>query len=107
MDCGLCRGRARAEELSRCRPCRCRGAGGIGGQAMMIASRLKMELSPVHMMRAAGITPDPWQVRFLSSQAPRLMLNCSRQIGKSTMTGGKAIHTALYTPESMILLLSP
>jgi hypothetical protein len=55
----------------------------------------------------ASLHPDPWQAKVLRSAAPRMLLNCSRQSGKSTVTGVLATHTALYDPGSLILLLSP
>lgn len=59
------------------------------------------------MSIAAGIIPDPWQARLLRSKADRILLNCSRQIGKSTTIGTLADHTAFYEDNSLILLLSP
>ena len=44
---------------------------------------------------------------MLRSTSPRMLLNCCRQSGKSTTTAGLALHTAVYEPESLILLLSP
>jgi len=61
---------------------------------------------PVLLAERAGITPDPWQAQVLRSQAPRILLNCSRQSGKSTITSVLALHTALHEPESLILMLS-
>ena len=72
-----------------------------------LASDLAMALDPVALSRAAGIDPDPWQAQVLRSTAPRLLLNCSRQSGKSTTVGTLAMHTALYTPKALVLLLSP
>lgn len=54
-----------------------------------------------------GIKPDPWQADLLRSTAPEIILNCSRQSGKSTTTATLTMHTALYVPDSLILLLSP
>lgn len=68
---------------------------------------LAMSLDPVLMARKAGIEPDPWQARLLRSQSSRVLVNCSRQSGKSTTTATLAIHTAIYEPGSTILLLSP
>jgi hypothetical protein len=68
---------------------------------------LAMALDPVLLMRRAGIEPDPWQEGVLRSTSPRMLLNCCRQSGKSTTTAGLALHTALYEPDSLILLLSP
>lgn len=61
---------------------------------------------PVLLAERAGIIPDPWQARVLRSQAPRILLNCSRQSGKSTITSVLALHTALTQADSLILLLS-
>jgi hypothetical protein len=65
-----------------------------------------MALDPVELARAAGIEPDQWQARLLHSAAPRILLNCSRQSGKSTTTAILAIHTALYVPGSLTLIVS-
>jgi len=71
-----------------------------------IALDLAMRLDPSVMASQAGITLDPWQERMVQSQAQRQLLNCSRQSGKSTVTGVLAVHTAVYEPKSLILLLS-
>src|SRR3954471_16982628 len=54
-----------------------------------------------------GFAPDPWQVDFLRSSSPRILLNITRQGGKSTTSALLALHTALYRPKSLILLVSP
>jgi hypothetical protein len=64
-------------------------------------------LDAVEFARAAGIEPDPWQARVLRSHASRLLLNASRQSGKSTIVGTLACHTALYQPGSLTLMVSP
>ncbi len=73
---------------------------------MSIALDLAMRLDPSVMAQQAGITLDPWQERMVQSQAQRQLLNCSRQSGKSTVTGVLAVHTAFYEPKSPVLLLS-
>lgn len=64
-------------------------------------------LDPVRLARRANLDPDPWQARVLRSGATRMLLNCSRQSGKSTTTALLAVHTALYQPGALVLLLSP
>lgn len=64
-------------------------------------------LDPVEFSRYIGIDPDPWQAEVLRYEGKRLLLNCSRQSGKSTTTATKALHTGLYRPRSLILLVSP
>ncbi len=75
--------------------------------ALSIASDLARALDPVLLAEQVGIVPDPWQADVLRSTASRLLLNCSRQSGKSTITSVVALHTALYTTGSLVLLLSP
>jgi len=58
-------------------------------------------------MATCGLSPDPWQASFLRSPAQRLLLLCCRQSGKSTTTACLALHTAIYHPDSLVLLLSP
>lgn len=74
---------------------------------MGMAADLALALDPVLLAREAGIEPDPWQERLLRSSAPRVLLNCCRQSGKSTMAAVLAGHTALYQPGSLVLVLSP
>ncbi len=62
----------------------------------------------VEFAAAAGIPDlDPWQRRLLGSDASRVLLNCSRQSGKSTMAGVVALHRALVAPGSLVLILAP
>lgn len=75
--------------------------------ATTLAADLALALDPVALMRRAGLEPDPWQARVLRSAAPRVLLNCCRQSGKSTTVAGLAVHTALYEPGALVLLLSP
>jgi hypothetical protein len=56
--------------------------------------------------QAMGTDPDPWQEAVLKSADPRICLLCCRQAGKSSVVAVKALHTALYQPRSLILLLS-
>lgn len=62
---------------------------------------------PVYLARRAGLSPDDWQINALRSTASRALFNCSRQSGKSTMAGVRAVHTALYRPGSLTLILCP
>jgi hypothetical protein len=74
---------------------------------LSLAHDLALALDGVTFARAAGIEPDPWQARLLRSPRRQIMLNCSRQAGKSTSTALLALHTALYEPGALILLLAP
>ncbi len=72
-----------------------------------IAGDLSLALDPVRLAERVGITPDPWQAEVLRSGAPRALLNCSRQSGKSTVTAIMALHAALYEPGALVLVLAP
>ena len=73
----------------------------------MIGNDLALALDPVRFARSVGLEPDPWQSRVLGGAAQRVLLLCSRQSGKSTTTALLALHTAIYRPDSLVLLLSP
>ena len=68
---------------------------------------LQRALDPVEFSRYIGIEPDEWQADVLRYEGKRLLLNCSRQSGKSTTTAIKALHTGIYRNKSLILLVSP
>ncbi len=68
---------------------------------------LAMRLDLVCMAAAAGFTLDEWQATMVRSPRSRLLLNCSRQAGKSLGAAVLATHTSLYEPGALTLLLSP
>jgi len=68
---------------------------------------LAMALDPVLLAERLAFTPDPWQAQVLRTAARQVILNCSRQTGKSTITALLALHQALYCSPSLVLLLSP
>jgi hypothetical protein len=72
-----------------------------------LAQDLKLALDRVSFAKRLGLEPDPWQVGLLRSTSDRVLLNCCRQSGKSTMTAIVALHRALYHPGSLILCLAP
>src|SRR5215203_3555366 len=81
-------------EISRLREHRPSHRGPVAGDRIAFAHSL-------------GIVPDLWQEQLLGSEAPRVLLNCSRQSGKSTMASVLALHRALIMPGSLILILAP
>jgi hypothetical protein len=73
-----------------------------------IAKALLHALDPAAFARdRLGFDPDPWQTEFLRSRTPRVLLNVSRQAGKSTTAAILALHEAVYRPGSLVLLVSP
>ncbi|MDQ3258231.1 MAG: terminase family protein [Acidobacteriota bacterium] len=64
-------------------------------------------LDPITLAAYAGFTLDPSQRDVLLSDAHQLIILASRQSGKSTVSSIRALHRALYTPSSLVLLLAP
>jgi len=73
----------------------------------MMQSDLKRALNPVEFSKYVSVAPDEWQETVLKSTGKRLLLNCCRQSGKSTIAAVKALHTGIYKPKSVSLLASP
>lgn len=73
----------------------------------LLARELRHALDPaVFAAERLGVIPDAWQARVLQSSSSRLLLNCTRQSGKSTTTAILATHTALFQPGALILMIS-
>ena len=73
-----------------------------------LVNDLVMALDPVAFARdGLGFEPDPWQAGVLRWDGKRLILNCSRQSGKSTIAAILGVHRAYYYPGSLVLLVSP
>ena len=74
---------------------------------MAIGRDLALALDPALVMARCGLEPDAYQAAVMRSAAPRMMLLCTRQAGKSTVSAAAALHQALMQPSSLVLLLSP
>jgi Terminase large subunit, T4likevirus-type, N-terminal len=73
-----------------------------------LAAELRCALDPVTFaVERLRFRPDPWQAKVMRSPAKRLLLNCSRQAGKSTTTAIIGLHQALYYSSALVLLVSP
>lgn len=64
-------------------------------------------LDPVVFARdMLNFYPDAWQESTLRWSGKKLILNCSRQSGKSTTAALIALHRALFHPQSLIILVA-
>ncbi len=72
-----------------------------------MARAIARSLDPVLFAEACGVTPDPWQAKFLRSNSKRTILNCSRQSGKSTVCAVKALNVAVHEPGALVVIVSP
>lgn len=86
---GRCRSRVKAEVTAR------------------TTAKLGIPNDAVAFANLLGIKPDPWQRDLLKSKDKHILINCSRQSGKSTIVAALALHQALVYPRSLVLVLSP
>ena len=63
-------------------------------------------LDPAEIMRRSGKAPDNWQIEMLRSTSRRILISASRQCGKTEATSARALHQLLYSPGSLVLLIS-
>jgi hypothetical protein len=64
-------------------------------------------MDPVQFARRSlGLNPDELQARALRSDHKRILFNCCRQWGKSTIASAKVLHRAVFRPNQMILVIS-
>jgi hypothetical protein len=74
---------------------------------MSIAADLALALDPALILTRAGMPPDEWQARVLRRRPRRLLLNVTRQGGKSSTVGAMAIDEAVFHAPALVLVLSP
>jgi hypothetical protein len=72
-----------------------------------LGDSLRLALDRVAFAESLGMSPDAWQRQLLGSTSKRILMNASRQSGKSTMSAVIALHRAIYHPGSLILCLAP
>jgi hypothetical protein len=77
-------------------------------------SDLDLNLAIAHGLRPdwfcrdrLGFEPDEWQAKLLRSRSRQLIMNCGRQVGKSTTVAALSVHTALYSPGGLTLVIAP
>ena len=75
--------------------------------AASMGADARIPKDPVEFARKLGMDPDPWQQRALRSDHPRMLLNCSRQSGKSRIAATIAAHRALQVAGSLVLIIAP
>lgn len=74
---------------------------------MNLAQTLALVLDPTIILQAQKMAADPWQRELLSSGEGGVLINCSRQAGKSTTVAALALHELLTRPGALVLLVSP
>ena len=73
-----------------------------------VADDLAYGSNPVLWAREVlGYHPDPWQAKLLRSRSSKIILNCSRQSGKSTTCAVLGLHESIYRRPSFGLVIAP
>jgi Terminase large subunit, T4likevirus-type, N-terminal len=74
---------------------------------MKLRTAIRQALDPVELWKTIYHTePDAWQAAVLRSDHHKVILNASRQAGKSSTVAIKALHIGLFEPGSLTLLVS-
>ena len=74
----------------------------------MLVEDMRYALDPIIFAKEClKFIPDHWQADVLRANDKQMILNCSRQVGKSSTAAIKASHCGLFYPSSLILLVSP
>jgi len=79
----------------------------LHARAVLLGGDQAPVLDPVTLAAHAGFTLDAWQRAVLLSDSHQIIMLVTRQGGKSTVSSIRALHRALYTPASLVLLLAP
>lgn len=73
-----------------------------------VSDNLAYALSPSLWAREVlDFNPDPWQAEVLDGSTKKVLLCCSRQSGKSSVSAILALHTAIFAAGSLVLMVSP
>lgn len=70
----------------------------------------KIRGQPTRLEWARSVHPfklDPWQEKAFASPRKNVLLNVSRQIGKSTTAGTVGAYRSKYKPGALVLIFSP
>jgi hypothetical protein len=65
-----------------------------------------MRAPAVPLFEKLGLIPDPWQATVLETDRERILLNCCRQAGKSSVVAMLALAESIFMPGARILLVS-
>jgi len=73
-----------------------------------VGDDLAYSLDPVLWCREVlGFIPDSWQEKLLRSRSRKIILNCARQSGKSTVCAALGLHESIYRRPSFGLVIAP
>jgi hypothetical protein len=74
---------------------------------ILLARDFARALDPAELARDCGFEFDRVQAGLLTTPARKVLVNCCRQFGKSTVAALVALHQVLYEAPAMVVLVSP
>jgi hypothetical protein len=84
------------------------GFGGlVGAPAVRFASEVRVPSAGEWAATQLGFVADGVQAELLGGRVKRGILNCTRQWGKSSVAAVRALHRAVFSPGSLVLVMSP
>jgi Terminase large subunit, T4likevirus-type, N-terminal len=79
----------------------------LEAQQVSLGRDFARALDPVLLARDCELDPDPIQADLLTTSSRRVLVNCCRQWGKSSITALVALHECLYAAPARVVLVSP
>ena len=76
-------------------------------EKLRLISDIYQEIPSLWAEDILGMPLDPWQIKMLDSPSKRICLNIHRQGGKSAMSSLICLHTAIFKPKSLSLIIAP
>lgn len=74
---------------------------------MSYQAPLETWTNPLAFCAVVGFTPDAWQRDLLTTTSTRVLVNCSRQTGKSMTCSLAALFRSITRPNHLTLCISP
>ena len=82
--------------------------GRIAAERFPDSDRMRLRVNPALFAEAIlGLELDERQRELMLTLSRKVVLNCARQWGKSTMAAAKAVHRAMFRAGSLTIVLSP
>jgi hypothetical protein len=79
----------------------------LEAQSVSLGRDFARALDPILLARDCGLEPDDVQSSLLTSTSRRILVNCCRQWGKSSITALATLHACLYAAPARVVLVSP
>lgn len=79
----------------------------VAGLRNLLRKEVPSQFAGTLRISPYGTDLDPWQESVLDTKTKNQILNCARQVGKSTVVAIKALHRAVFREEQLVLIIAP